>query len=962
MTSPADLSSLPRCVIKSVLNGNTIVIRAPSGNPPPEKVVSLAGIVAPQMGKDAATPSEPFAWEAREALRKLCVGRPAAIRVEYSLPNGREFCTIFVGPNPDTDNLNAQYVETGFVKVRQQNTKHDQPAHLAALLAAEESAKENAVGAWSSTKPLSPNPPLFTDAKPAEAFLAKNKGKTLEAVVERVRNGSSYLVTLLPSRQAINLQLAGVRAGSSRAESDDPVAAEAHSFAESRLLQQNVTVILEDLNPQSLWFTGSLTNRAGASFAVALAQGGYVLPNDHTMASVSAAAGGVTPLLGAFNQARSKRLRVFRDYVPPAATAAKVVGGAGATSSSAAASGPTQGKAYTAARVCRVVSAGMYAMYSAETGFERETRIQLAGVFAPNLKNEAEAPWVARSREFTRELLMDTKKPVTVTHEYSRPGVDDFDERPCVSIRIGNLDLAVKLIESGMATVQKIRHDMPRPLNYDALIAAEIQAKNKKVGIHSGKPPAAGGLNDISASVNKAKQFLPFLTRAPGARHRGIVEHVVSGSRMKIILPGDSVLLTFSLQGVQCPRAPAGGAGSGDPSKEEPFGAEALAFTAAQVQNRSVEVSISGVDRTGTFTGSLSFQDYEAGDDKTQADLAVSLLERGLANTHAYSLEYTPNAAELKRAEEAARQQKLGIWIRREEELRREAERKEAEAAAAAKTEQRVIYVTDVRPHTGTFMAQLESVHTSGELAQLSTLLQAEAEAIASPPEVAALRARGALFAIYLESEGGWFRGRIARVAGSTVDAILVDYGWVETGLPVSAVRALSSSLAARPPLAAEYTLAGLRLAEPSATARDAIKRALAGHDIQTAIDAALGDGDSYYNDAINALAGLVSNATLRVYTIGLRDPTTGAQPVLAFLKEGEVIMTDSINAKLVDMGFAFAESQPPAAGASVPIWLAAVLAAEKKAKANRVGMWEFGDLTPDDDTSFGMTGLRLRR
>lgn len=75
-----------------VLSGDTVVIRGkPVGGPPPEKVLSLAGISAPRLARrptagQEAEADEPFAWEAREFLRSKLVGKEVSFVIEYSVP------------------------------------------------------------------------------------------------------------------------------------------------------------------------------------------------------------------------------------------------------------------------------------------------------------------------------------------------------------------------------------------------------------------------------------------------------------------------------------------------------------------------------------------------------------------------------------------------------------------------------------------------------------------------------------------------------------------------------------------------------------------------------------------------------------------------------------------------------------------------------------------------------------
>lgn len=68
----------------------------------------------------------------------------------------------------------------------------------------------------------------------------------------------------------------------------------------------------------------------------------------------------------------------------------------------------------------------------------------------------------------------------------------------------------------------------------------------------------------------------------------------------------ESVLVTFLLAGVNCPRGirPAiGGAGAMQPA--DPFGEEALVFTREKVLQHDVNVTIEEMDKAGNFIGWL---------------------------------------------------------------------------------------------------------------------------------------------------------------------------------------------------------------------------------------------------------------------------------------------------------------------------------------------------------------------
>lgn len=120
-----------RGLVKEVPSGDTVVISGvvKPGVVPPEKRITLSSLIAPRLGRrDGTTPDEPFAWQAREFLRKRAIGQPCVFRVDYTLDAvaGREFGSVFVGEAKD--NLAVAVVEAGWAKVgrgrtRRQNTR-----------------------------------------------------------------------------------------------------------------------------------------------------------------------------------------------------------------------------------------------------------------------------------------------------------------------------------------------------------------------------------------------------------------------------------------------------------------------------------------------------------------------------------------------------------------------------------------------------------------------------------------------------------------------------------------------------------------------------------------------------------------------------------------------------------------------------------------------------------------------
>ena len=91
-----------------VQDGGFITVRGqPRNGPPPERTIALSEIDAPKRARrptpNNMTPTpaidEPMAWESREYLRKLLVGKTVLCTVSHKTDTGREYGWIGVGSN-----------------------------------------------------------------------------------------------------------------------------------------------------------------------------------------------------------------------------------------------------------------------------------------------------------------------------------------------------------------------------------------------------------------------------------------------------------------------------------------------------------------------------------------------------------------------------------------------------------------------------------------------------------------------------------------------------------------------------------------------------------------------------------------------------------------------------------------------------------------------------------------------
>ncbi|XP_073353655.1 ribonuclease TUDOR 1 [Aegilops tauschii subsp. strangulata] len=222
MAASTGASGWLRGKVKALTSGDCLLIMGSTkAEIPPEKSITLSYLMAPRLARRGGV-DEPFAWESREYLRKLCVERlqEVTFRVDYTAPNiGREFGTVYLGDK----NVAYLVVAAGWARVKEQGPKGGEPLpNVSELLRLEEVAKQQGLGRWSkepgaaedSIRDLPPSAIGELSGFDAKGFAVANKGKSLEAIVEQVRDGSTIRVYLLPSFQFVQIYVAGVQAPS----------------------------------------------------------------------------------------------------------------------------------------------------------------------------------------------------------------------------------------------------------------------------------------------------------------------------------------------------------------------------------------------------------------------------------------------------------------------------------------------------------------------------------------------------------------------------------------------------------------------------------------------------------------------------------------------------------------------------------------------------------------------------
>jgi len=176
-----------------------------------------------------------------------------------------------------------------------------------------------------------------------------------------------------------------------------------------------------------------------------------------------------------------------------------------------------------------------------------------------------------------------------------------YEAKEMATVKLANgHNLAEGLVERGYATV--IRHrqgDEDKSSEIDKLMEVEAKALAEKKGLHSGKDYPLARIGDASESSSKANSFLPSFKRA--GKIPVVVDYVPAGSRFKLLVPKQDVKITFVLSGIRAPRT-----ARNANERAEPYGPEALDFTAKRCLQRDAEIEVEAVDKVGGFIGKLT--------------------------------------------------------------------------------------------------------------------------------------------------------------------------------------------------------------------------------------------------------------------------------------------------------------------------------------------------------------------
>ncbi|CAE6089755.1 unnamed protein product [Arabidopsis arenosa] len=965
--------------VKAVTSGDCLVITALSHNragPPPEKTITLSSLMAPKMARRGGI-DEPFAWESKEFLRKLCIGKEVAFKVDYKVEAiaGREFGSVFLG----NENLAKLVVKNGWAKVRepgQQNQDKVSP-YIKELLQLEEQAKQEGYGRWSkvpgaaeaSIRNLPPSAIGDSAGFDAMGLLAANKGKPMEGIVEQVRDGSTIRVYLLPEFQFVQVFVAGVQApsmgrrttngsvvetvpdepngdvsaesrgpltsaqrlaasaASSVEVSSDPFATEAKYFTEHRVLSRDVRIILEGVDKFNN-LIGSVHYSDGETvkdLGLELVENGLAKFVEWSANMMEDEA--KRKLKAAELQCKKDKVKMWGNYVPPA------------TNSKAIHDQNFTGK------VVEVVSGDCLIVADDAVPFgspAAERRVCLSSIRSPKMGNprreEKPAPYAREAREFLRQRLIG--KQVIVQMEYSRKVTQadgpttsgaadrfmDFGSVFLPSPAKGDSD------EVAASSAAAINGSQPVGVNIAELVLARgfgnvvrhrdfEERSNHYDALLAAEARALSGKKGIHSAKESPAMHITDLTVAAAKKAKDFLPSLQRIRRIpavvEYVLSGHRFKLYIPK--ITCSIA-FSFSGVRCPGRGEPYSEEAISVMRRRIMQRDVEIEVETVDRTGTFLGSMW---------ESRTNVATVLLEAGLAKMQtSFGADRIAEAHLLEQAERSAKNQKLKIWENYVE--GEEVSNGNTNTVETRQKETLKVVVTEVLGG-GRFYVQ-----SAGDQKVASIQNQLASLSIKDAPIIGSFNPkRGDIVLAQFSLDNSWNRAMIVTAPRAAVqspdekfEVFYIDYGNQET-VTYSAIRPIDPSVSAAPGLAQLCRLAYIKV--PSL---EEDFGAEAGEYLHTVT---LGSGKEF-----KAVIEERDTSGGKVKGQG-----TGTEFAVTLIAVDDEI---SVNAAMLQEGIARMEKRKKWGHKDKQAALDALEKFQEEARKSRIGIWQYGDIESDDE------------
>ncbi|TGZ78283.1 hypothetical protein EX30DRAFT_322656 [Ascodesmis nigricans] len=300
-------------VVSRIVNADSIFVRTKAGQ---EKKLNLSSVRQP---KPSDPTQAPYQAEAKEFLRKKLIGKHVHVNIDGKRPaqdgfEERDMATVTLAGK----NIALLLVETGYASViRHRREDEDRSPIWDELFLAEETAKSEQRGMWSSKPPKTTKMVEASDSlQKAKAYLSfLQRQKRVPAIVDYVASGSRFKVIIPKENARLTFVLGGIRAPRTARnpdETSEPFGPEALEWSTRKCMQRDVEIDVEDIDKVGGFIGTMYVNRE--SVAKGLVEEGLATVHAYSAEKF----GHANELFSAENHAKTARKGLWANYDPKA--------------------------------------------------------------------------------------------------------------------------------------------------------------------------------------------------------------------------------------------------------------------------------------------------------------------------------------------------------------------------------------------------------------------------------------------------------------------------------------------------------------------------------------------------------------------------------------------------------------------------------------------------------------------
>ena len=638
-------------LVKGVQSGDTLILsgRLPKNGALPEEIsLTLTGVFAPKIGNSSKLEEEPFAFESREFLRNLLIGKVVQYKVDY-IHNERKFGHVLY----EGKNINIEILKNGFGKIGFIPKGHDNiyKSDMWALLeAADKESKEKRLGIHGDSSDNTKHVRSLHNLSDSEEDKTKvdeaiNKNSEIDAIVEHVFN-CAFISVYIPDWKCfakVNLRFISIPSNSK----DPDLYKKGKAYCERICLCKDVKLKIFDFDENKNLVCDVTVLDKKQNLAEVILKEGY--SKSFTGGNKKYNLADLNFVRAAETEAKNKKLGVWKNAVTTEHKSLR-----------------KDGEDDLGETKCIMVNSGD--SLTVLNKKKEEIRIFLSNLKAPALArfgtDEQNKPWAFQSREFIRKKLVGkvlkcdldyihtvnidpskvkgpNKSTQRVMKFYTIYYTNDKDESKCIN---------VELIENGLANLTNFKIEEGSPSKeLDSMLKAEQEAKKNQVGLYSKKTPPLCTYSDlISSGKTKKREFVNFLTGLVNLDC--VVDFCFSASKFKLRIDQKQVMIPFGLIGVKSFTND-----KNNSSLLQKYFKKSYDFVVDTVLQRDGVCDIINADKAGNYFGNFIFNGKNFG---------TLLIEKGLAVCSERATDVGKNKYinEMKEAEKKAQKEKVGLW------------------------------------------------------------------------------------------------------------------------------------------------------------------------------------------------------------------------------------------------------------------------------------------------------------